>query len=271
MELWNKIKKVATKAVTGVKHFVGKAVSKAGELANSEKLARVGAKLEERISATAQIVGTSKAYRPGTSRTYKPSDSPTSVSDIDRINTVLADYVRSQKENIEEVEEALIEVIDQFSSDIKDMMEDKVLSDQFENQCKKERNEIRNSLSEFISSRTSSADSECLNIMRMKPSVEKERAMLAFSKKVQKEAILQTRKKLEFAMKNMHMNLTKEFQACYQEIIANDTYSINMINAYEQDINSKEKIIKELNATIKEAQSVILFLSVEGVRVLWQK
>lgn len=263
MGLWNKIKKAATKAVTEVKHFVGKAVSKAGELTNSERLAKVGAKLEERTSATAQIIGISKAY--------KPTNSSVSVSDIDRINTVLADYVRSQKENIVEVEDALTEVINQFSTDIKDIMDDKVMCDQFENECKKEQNEIRTSLSEFISSRTSSADSECLNIMRMKPSSEKEKAMLAFSKKVQKEAILQTQKKLESTMKNMHMRLTKEFQASYQEIIANDAYTIDMINTYEQDISRKAEIINELNDTIKEAQSVIVFLSVEGVRVLWGK
>lgn len=231
----------------GVKKMAGKVFSKIGEIFDSESIAKIGAKLEDRADATAEIIGTTKSYKPNSS----------TVSEIDRVNSTLSEFVFSQKDNVKIIEDAFISILDDFAFIVKEVLDDEIICGQFDIRCKDERQTIHNNMANVISKRFSIADTECLGIMKMRPSAKKQNAMKKFADKVQKEAIRETKFKFEISLENMHRWLLDEFKASYQRQNSASQYTIQIVNDFRENITDKQELIKKIDDVISISQDIL--------------
>ena len=234
-----------------LRNAIGGILDKVGKVFNSEKISKTAANLQNRTSATAQIIGTSKAYKAST----------TSITEINRVNNSLADYAYAVKQDMKSIESVFLQVIDDFSVVMLDVIENNVIEIQFKNKCQQEKDSIKDSLAQIISQRMSSSDTECLSIMKMRPSAEKERAMQLYSKKIQKEAIKKVREQLTKSLKRINEWLRREVYACYDEAIVNSTHEIELLKDIQENIREKNSVIEEINKVINVANQVLEVIS----------
>lgn len=232
---------------SGVKKMVGKITSKVGEILNSEFLANIGAKLEERTNDAASLIGTLKSYNP----------KQLTSSEVNKINSALSKYVLSQRTDLRKIETAFINVIDDFSIIVKEVLEDKVICAQFDNRCDEERQYIHDNLTETISNYINTSNDECMLILRMRPSAKKEKAIQLFFNKVQYIAIKDIKAKLKNSLKNMHLLLEKEFESSYQEKKAYNLYLMNIINDYKKGLNQEKDVIKRINEVEQYSNKIL--------------
>lgn len=236
---------------SGLKKMAGKILSKVGELFDSEKIARVGAKLENRANSTAAVIGVSASYNPSKSTT----------NEVDRVNSALTEFVFDQKENLKDIELALVRVLNDFASDVKDILDDATLSAQFERRCEELRKDTSNNISRSISNRMSISDKECREIMRMKPSKKKQEAMRRFAEAVQKNAFRKAKIDLEISMQDLNNRLIQEYNSSYQEKSSLYNHMIRTIGDYQGDISKQQKLVDNIDEILSKANMVISLIS----------
>lgn len=193
MGIFSKIKEKVSSAI-------GAAVSKVGEILNSPAVARVGANLEGRTSHVVQTIGVSKALDP----------KKDSIQESQRINDTLAEYAFSLKAEIKDMEDALVIMLDSFHNVVQNMSDDDTIRKRINLDYHNMRDSVKVSFSDHVSRRMSAADSECREIMQMRPSQEKANRMDAFSRRVLREAALYTSTKIRIMLTAQNERLKSE-------------------------------------------------------------
>lgn len=239
---------------SGIRRMVGRVVSNVGELFDSEKIAKAGARLEDRANEAAAIIGVLASYDPTKS----------DAIDVHRVNSALAEFVFEQKKNVRDIEYALIGVLDDFADVVKEILDDEIICAQFESSCEDARMKIYDNISRTISNKMSIADKECLEIMRMRPNRKKQETMRRFANLVQKRAVRKAKIDLEKTLLYLNKKLEEEFVSSYQEKMSLYEHTVRIIREFQRDINKKQDLVSDIDEISSCAKSILSLLNINS-------
>lgn len=239
---------------SGIRRMVGRVVSNVGELFDSEKIAKAGARLEDRANEAAAIIGVLASYDPTKS----------DAIDVHRVNSALAEFVFEQKKNVRDIEYALIGVLDDFADVVKEILDDEIICAQFESSCEDARMKIYDNISRTISNKMSIADKECLEIMRMRPNRKKQETMRRFANLVQKKAVRKAKIDLEKTLLYLNKKLEEEFVSSYQEKMSLYEHTVRIIREFQRDINKKQDLVSDIDEISSCAKSILSLLNINS-------
>lgn len=221
-----------------IKKAVGTCISKIAEVFDNERLAKIGANLEERTSETAKLIGVTKSYKPESGN----------ANEIDRVNTILADYVITVKNDVREIEQSLVALLDSISDRICACIEDSNIISRVQSMCLDAQNQLRNSITRGISDSIGVGNSTCEDIMKMKPSDKKTKRMEEFVSSVKKNALANASVQVKFAI----LSVQREAET---EIRDKIDYSMNMLQASTERLNELKKYSDDIDVTADDLES----------------
>lgn len=188
---------------SNLKQKIGEAISKVGEMLNSSSISRLGANLENRRSRVVETIGVSKAMN-----TKKDS-----ISESQKVNDTLATYARAVKNDSVELEHAISASLDYMHSILEKMASNDTIRGRLNLDYYSARSNAKNIFTTHLSRRMSTADSECVEIMKMRPSKKKAERMDEFTKKVTREASRLAAESIKSVLRDQNQQLKKEYDA----------------------------------------------------------
>ncbi len=221
---------------SNLKQKIGEAISKVGEVLNSSIIARLGANLENRRSKVVETIGVSKAMNP----------KKDSISETQKINDTLATYARYVKNDSVELEHAISASLDHMHSILEKMTSNDTIRGRLNLDYSSARSNAKDIFTAHISRRISSADSECVEIMKMRPSKKKAERMDAFTKQVTREASRLAAESIKSVLRNQNQQLKEEYDAKLQN-------ELSILRQSQQDIER----IKNERLKLEDTQSSI--------------
>lgn len=236
-----------------IKKAVGTCISKIAEVFDNERLAKIGANLEGHTSETARQIGVTKSYKPESGN----------ANEIDRVNTILADYVITVKSDVSEIENSLVALLDKISDRICACLDDSTITSRVQSLCSDAQNQLRDSITRGISDSIGVGNSTCEDIMKMKPSDKKTKRMEEFVSGVKKNALAKASIQVKFAI----LNIQREAET---EIRDKIDYSIRMLHESTERLNELRKYSNDtgittddLESRVKVATSIVDLLNCE--------
>lgn len=240
---------------SNLKQKIGEAISKVGEVLNSSSLAKLGANLENRRSKVVETIGVSKAMN--------PKKDP--ISESQKINDTLATYARSVKEDSAELERAITASLDQMHSILERMASNNSIRGRLNLDYSSARSNAKNIFTSHISRRISTADSECVEIMRMRASKKKADKMDAFTKQVTREASRLAAESIKTVLRNQNYQLKKEYDSKIQNevsILRQNQQDIERIkNERLQLVSTQSNVAPRCAQILHDAKSMLQILS----------
>lgn len=188
---------------SSLKQKMGTIVSKIGEVLNSPTIAKLGATLENRRSKVVETIGISKAM----------NSKRDSISESKKINDTLASYAKEVKQDSAELERTISSSLDQMHSVLESMAVNNTIRNRLNLDYSTLRTNAKDIFTTHISKRMSIADSECAQIMKMRPSDKKVQKMNAFSKQVTQEAARLASESIKNVLQNQNQQLKQEYES----------------------------------------------------------
>ena len=238
-----------------IKKAVGACVSKIAEVFDSEKLAKIGAKLEECTSETAKQIGVTKSYKPESGN----------AKEIDRVNTILADYVLTVKSDVKNIEYSLLALLDNISDRICACLDDSNIISRVRSMCSDAQNQLKNSITRGISDSIGVGNSTCEEIMKMKPSDKKTKRMEEFVSGVKKNALANASVQVKFAILDIQREAETEIRDKIDYSISILRESTERLNELKQYSSDTDVTADDLETRVKAATSVVALLNSEVI------
>lgn len=230
---------------------IGKCVEYVGEKTNITWLEIKGmeiqAKCSEVVSKVASEVGGAQGYLEGAS----------SLSDVKEINNVLTQFSLELSNQSDDVEiNVLVELMDYFDSLIDQLIQfsetnDLVFNfDRLMTQREVIENQIKGSFKVHLAKRVSLSDDECMAILKMAPSLKKEKRMKEFGEKVLNEAAKLLKEGLEQRVNAYQDELEATLIERMNEVVSLESEKIDAIKQLENLQFKEETNTKSLKAQL---------------------
>lgn len=182
------------------KKAVGSFISGVGSILNSSSIAKLGARLEERNSDVARIVGTSRKYAP----------KENSAAEVERVNQILRTYTDILRKDMNPVHESIGKAIELCVQTASAFVEEETSKRRLKFDYYGSADEVRSSISRYVSDRMNCSDPACRRIMEMSPSRKKEEKMREYTRQVLTEAADHAAEELSQAVKDRNQRLLDE-------------------------------------------------------------